>query len=345
MALTSTDETDLLLPLYRGVSETPRFATFLERLRRRTGARHAVLMLHGERQSQSQGIVVTATSMALQQLRPYRSYSLADLLELDPHLPSSVGMADVRIVRFPLGDGPGGWLLIASDSPCTAAGGALLSSVAPYVQAMLAALGDLERERAVALLSSEGLSRSATGWMLLDSEARIVALEPETARRIARRTGISPQQGERLRGILAGGERRLADAARRFAESACDEPDHAVLLAEPRLDAVLTPVDRNDDTARAFPSATLVAWCRFEGSNHESETRIPALAQLYDLPAREAELAIALADGLSIAEAAARMGLTLETARNYSKRLYAKLDVSGQAQLVRRVLLSGAALA
>ncbi|MFD2136325.1 helix-turn-helix transcriptional regulator [Novosphingobium resinovorum] len=52
---------------------------------------------------------------------------------------------------------------------------------------------------------------------------------------------------------------------------------------------------------------------------------------------REAQLAIALNEGQSIAEAAENMGLTLETARNYSKRLYAKLGVRGQAELVRLV--------
>jgi DNA-binding CsgD family transcriptional regulator len=39
------------------------------------------------------------------------------------------------------------------------------------------------------------------------------------------------------------------------------------------------------------------------------------------------------------------MGLTLETARNYSKRIYAQLDVRGQAELVRYVLHSGARFA
>ncbi|MEJ2459021.1 MAG: helix-turn-helix transcriptional regulator, partial [Novosphingobium sp.] len=65
----------------------------------------------------------------------------------------------------------------------------------------------------------------------------------------------------------------------------------------------------------------------------------------FELPRREAELAVALNEGLSIAEAAERMGLTLETARNYSKRLYAKLGVRGQAQLVRLVSDSVAVMA
>ena len=69
------------------------------------------------------------------------------------------------------------------------------------------------------------------------------------------------------------------------------------------------------------------------------------LAQLSGLPRREAELALRLSQGRSIAEAAADMGLTLETVRNYSKRIYAQLGLRGQADLVRYVFESGAILA
>lgn len=44
-------------------------------------------------------------------------------------------------------------------------------------------------------------------------------------------------------------------------------------------------------------------------------------------------------------EAAHMMGLTDETARNYSKRIYAKMGVRGQAELVRLIFLSSASLA
>jgi len=47
-----------------------------------------------------------------------------------------------------------------------------------------------------------------------------------------------------------------------------------------------------------------------------------------------------MADGDSIAEAGEALGLTVETARNYSKRIYTKTGAQGQADLVR-ILLSG----
>jgi DNA-binding CsgD family transcriptional regulator len=46
-----------------------------------------------------------------------------------------------------------------------------------------------------------------------------------------------------------------------------------------------------------------------------------------------------------VADAAHALGLTLETARNYTKRIYSKLALTGQADLVRYVLTSLAPLA
>ena len=76
-----------------------------------------------------------------------------------------------------------------------------------------------------------------------------------------------------------------------------------------------------------------------------SPARAAQLAALFGLARREAELAVGLADGLSLSEAGEALGLTIETTRNYSKRLYAKLGVRGQAEVVRLVGESAAALA
>jgi DNA-binding CsgD family transcriptional regulator len=65
----------------------------------------------------------------------------------------------------------------------------------------------------------------------------------------------------------------------------------------------------------------------------------------HDLSEREAALAIALSRGQTIVEAGRDLHLTHETARNYSKRIYAKTGTSGQADLVRMVLSGLAPLA
>ena len=69
------------------------------------------------------------------------------------------------------------------------------------------------------------------------------------------------------------------------------------------------------------------------------------LEHLWALSPSEARLTAAIANGLSLVEAAEELGLTTETARNYSKRVYAKTGARGMADLVRLALTSVAVLA
>lgn len=62
------------------------------------------------------------------------------------------------------------------------------------------------------------------------------------------------------------------------------------------------------------------------------------IAATLRLSMREAALAHAMSQGQSIVEAGSGLQLTRETARNYSKRIYAKTGTSGQADLVRMIL-------
>jgi DNA-binding NarL/FixJ family response regulator len=70
-----------------------------------------------------------------------------------------------------------------------------------------------------------------------------------------------------------------------------------------------------------------------------------ALQALHGLSAREAALAQAISCGEPLVEAGLELGLTVETARNYSKRIYGKTGAAGQADLVRMVLTGLAPLA
>jgi DNA-binding CsgD family transcriptional regulator len=63
------------------------------------------------------------------------------------------------------------------------------------------------------------------------------------------------------------------------------------------------------------------------------------LRELYALTAVEARLASRLSQGQSVEEAAMAMGVTVNTARAYLKRIYSKLGVRRQSDLIRRLLL------
>jgi DNA-binding CsgD family transcriptional regulator len=76
-----------------------------------------------------------------------------------------------------------------------------------------------------------------------------------------------------------------------------------------------------------------------------SGVQAKVLADALGISPSEARLAIRLAEGQSLVEAAAALGITTGTARSYSKSLFAKTGTRGQAELVRLVLTNVAALA
>lgn len=354
MALTSRDETDLLLPLFRGLAEPRPFSSFLDRVRRRTGAEYVGLVQrigrgpHAEVRESHAGIDLRARAQAddpldthaldrahYDSLRPGRVYSIAEFFDHDPvyrtermRRMQKLGIADERVVRIPdIGD-VSAWLMMARSGPCTASDSALLSSLAPYVEEALRSHVELERHRVRAAVSVQGLARSATAWMVMDGEARLLSIDPRLDAWMRETLGYSPRIGERLRDLGPRAERELMAAAAHFTGDDAGPARPVLLFDYPRLEALLT-------TTTDMPRRSMLVLCRLP--NARTGESVERLARLFDLPPREAELAVALNEGLTIAEAARRMGLTLETTRNYSKRLFAKLGVRGQPELVRLV--------
>lgn len=362
MALTARDETDLLLPLLSGLTESGPFSTFLERLRRRTGADYVGLVIrtgrgpHAEVQGFHAGIDLRARAQeddpldihALDRvhydsLRPGRVYAIAEFFDHDPVYRAErkrrmlrLGIADERVVRLPDIEDVNAWLMLARAGPCSATDSALLSSLAPYVEQALRVHVEQERLRIRASVSVQGLARSATAWMVLDREARLLSIDPRLDAWMRETLGYTPRIGERLRDLGGRAERELMANALHFTDANPGPPRPLLLFDHPRLEALLTATSD-------MPRPSMLVLCRLP--NARTPASAQRLARLFDLPPREAELAIALNEGLSIAEAAERMGLTLETARNYSKRLYAKLGVRGQPELVRLVCDSVAVMA
>jgi DNA-binding CsgD family transcriptional regulator len=362
MALTSIDETDLLLPLIAGIADAAQFREFLERLRRRSDAQyvsivtrlgdgvhaemtdfHAGRELPSEARERDPFEMHTLERLHYDQLRPGRVYSVSEFVDHDPVFRaeriakmSRLGIADERVVRLPGVMGTDAWLILARAKPCEAADSALLSSLAPYVGAALRSYVMLEDHRIRASFSTQGMARSATAWMAFDREARLYGIDPRLDVWIRANLGYTPRVGERLRDLGVHAERELAAAALEFVSDIPPPPRAMMLHEAPRLEALLTATSE-------LPRPSMLALCRLP--NARTSASAERLAQLFGLPPREAELAIALNEGLSIAEAASRMGLTLETARNYSKRLYAKLGVRGLPELVRLVCDSVAVMA
>ena len=75
--------------------------------------------------------------------------------------------------------------------------------------------------------------------------------------------------------------------------------------------------------------------------DRRAEIDWPVVAETFALTPREAELAVLLARGLNIAQAAVQMHIRLDTARGYLKAIQGKTQTHRQSELVSLLLRSG----
>ena len=207
-----------------------------------------------------------------------------------------------RVVRVDEPGGSSGWLTIARHQrDFSAADGALLGGLAPHLAGALRTWAVLTRERLAGDMAEAALRRAGVGWIAFAADGRVIA-HSDAAAAAARLAGS--------RDVMKPGLVMLRDTP----------PTWMLLVPGIERVAAIGLVD----VARAGDPAA----------------RAAVLAGLFGLAPSEARLAAALADGATIAEAAAALGLTVETARNYSKRVFAKSRTHGQPDLIRAIAAS-----
>lgn len=365
------EDAALLAPLVEGLVEDPPWRGFLNALRSRVRADYAslvfrplplgtpearVIHLYSGEASPPPISKLYRESLYLRDPMPYhameegRAYALHELLRFgDPRhdayldqLLAPSGMNHMRMIRLAERGGVNGWITITRrHSEFAADIDGLLENLAPYLRAALGSFAALERERMGAEIEREAVRRMNFGWVTLDGEGRVLDADPQAMRMLTASNGLTRTRDGRLSAHGAGLRRQLAEAIGELVRDPGARPRALVLSREPWLDLLLVPSGRLTGTTRAAPAVL----CYLHADHWSSADRCGQLAQLFDLTAGEARLALALSRGLSIAEAGPEVGLTVESARTYSKRIYAKTGARGQADLVRFIHRSVLAIA
>lgn len=357
------DETDLLPAIYDGPFEQPMWSTFLDRLRQRTRADYAGIFFRRPDQSLTQTVELYSGRNTMPDLRrlfgdpAYRADPLPDfalreervyaLEELvDPvkaaHRPLRVpGAADVRIVRVAEPGGLSAWLSLTTTGVSLApADAALLSKIAPHFRRSLRTYAEIERERAGARVAAEVLERLNFGWVRLDARGHVLELSDAAAKLLQHGAGLKRTQSGRLMALDPLVDRRLSAVIRAVADEGNSRARALNISQDPWVDLLLMP---DPGAPSSAGNGAMMAY--IQGDNRSLSDRHEQIAELFGLLPSEARFALLLSRGLSIAEAGARLGLTIETARNYSKKIYAKTGARGQADLVRFLLTSVLSLA
>lgn len=347
MAITPTDESNLLLPLFEGIFEEPVWETFLRRLALRTGAdrvrltvmnsaapdqtplRRRVLADRLAREDDA-GEPEAFDARTYAALRPNRVYSLDEIRDFDrpadraaqSEALAAARIGDARLIRVAGRGDLNAWIVLLSERAVFgAADSALLTSLAPAVAtalALFAAIGGLKLRADTA---RDTLALLGIEQEILDRSGHVLGA-------LARSGTFAPTPSP-----------ALAEACTSLAEAPLDKRQY---IHSDGRDLLLRPAGKNRE-GLAHPAAA-IAMQRI-ALNRTAASSAAILTKQFGLSAREAALAEALSRGVPLIDAGRALQLTAETTRNYSKRIYAKTGTSGQADLVRLVLTSLAPLA
>ena len=360
MSLSRTDETNLVLPLFEGIFETPVWETFLRRLLQRTGAQRVRMTVrNGSAPNQpplrrrvladrfadqhDPGEPGPLDQRAYGNLRPNRVYTLDEMRDFNDAavreeqdaVLAAAGIGDARLIRV-AGQGElNAWIVLLHERPSFgAADSALLSALAPAMAVALAIYAQLGTLRLRAETAEESLALLGIGQALLDAEGHVLVAD-----RLAQEALPLPAAGSRTQ---AAGQAQLAQACAAMANA--PPATRAVVKLDGRegKDLLLRPA-RSDPAGLPHPAAAVASFRTGRREDAASAARV--IARSMGLSDREAALAEAIGQGVPLVDAGRALQLTTETTRNYSKRIYAKTGAAGQADLVRMVLTGLAPLA
>jgi DNA-binding CsgD family transcriptional regulator len=184
---------------------------------------------------------------------------------------------------------------------------------------------------------------NAEGMMLVDPSGRLIWADAEARAHLAER-GAFRISGGRLELSDAAATHRLEAAVRACAQSGTSGVRRVeVFLSCPLSGASLVvEVLRNNALADApFPlvddSAAATALILVHHHQRRAERRREALKERYGLTRAEARLALEIAKGDGRAAAAARAGISVNTARTHLVSIFSKMGVQRQSELIRRI--------
>lgn len=355
------DDSGLLAALHQGVFEQPLWCGFLKKLRNVSGAPYVSLALKPLKEERVVELFAgSSTSLYLDQLladqhvvdrpmqrmRDSRIYTLEELLDpvnrslqpLRQMLGAKLEISNMRSVRVTDPSGMSAWLSCAGGREVRSSVSAVLTALVPHLSIALRCFAALQRERFHSAATTEARGRLNSGWLALDARCRIVEMTPHLEQLFQRSNVLSRGRYGRLTPASPVADRELTQMVKNFEQNS-DEPPRSINLSrDPLIDILVRPI--HDQTRSVARSA--VAIVHVNGDQWSQSDRCGQLIDLFGLLPSEARLAWAIAQGMSMKEAAEHLSLKPETARTYSKQIYAKMGVRGQAELVRQIFLSTA---
>jgi DNA-binding CsgD family transcriptional regulator len=351
---------------YEGAIEADPWSSFLHELRTGLSSKSAMLMfaLPGERGAprdldDADWQVSALTSLYYSTYAPLnpigyaamtagRAYSLYDFVDREALVASPyyteflrrIGLHYALVVRLPADDGVSAWLNIsrgedAGDYDAEERRG--LEALAPHLHRALRIHARLQTAEVRLSAYSRPSETIKVAALLLDAAGRVSEMN-EHARQLLARTSALALANQRL-AFADPVDRRAYDEAFGRVMQPDSDPDYAVLAVGARfgagLNLLLRRFNANQRGAAPFAGVLYV-----KDPREQAYAQADAVSVLFGLKPMEARLAVAIANGSSVREAAAALGVTEMTVRTYMKRVLEKVGASRQADLVKLITSS-----
>jgi DNA-binding CsgD family transcriptional regulator/PAS domain-containing protein len=224
----------------------------------------------------------------------------------------------------------------------------LLEQIAPHLRQAIEIYARLNHMTSERDLYAGAVDQLSVATIILDQQGQLLNTNGLARALLEERDGLG-QRDQRLH--LEGRElnRALHEALEAIVRARQgDETSVVKALRVPRssgrsdLGLVIRPVPTSEWSEG--PSSPCAAVFISDPDLRDSSSQ-QGLAELFGLTPAEANLALLLARGLSLAEASETQNISQHTARAQLKSIFAKTGVSRQAELVRLILKSVASLA
>lgn len=370
----SLDDYDRLLgALYQGALESPPWQAALQLMRDRLQAGHVTLMLRPP-SPESTGVMINTGSVTQQGVESYETHFFA----LDPFVRLSEGQvvtAEELIgkqwlqstvyqeylkpldIRHLLGadiytkDGIECRLRITRShdaTPFSAADKALVKRLLPHLKRSIqihAQLDFLECERA---LFAGAVNRLLLGMVSFDQNGVIIETNPEARRILGEKDGIwlagnnlcldNSQESRDLQRLLRQALTGAAGAATAEGPGMVEAMAVTRPSGRAKLGVLIKAVPMGQ-FSESKQRPAVVVFLRDPESNAAQPSQ-ELVRRLFGLTRMEAQLALLLAEGLTLDEAAEKMNVRRNTARTHLRSIFCKTGVTRQTMLVRLLLNS-----
>nr|WP_180206712.1 helix-turn-helix transcriptional regulator [Pseudomonas sp. SbOxS1]NYU06979.1 helix-turn-helix transcriptional regulator [Pseudomonas sp. SbOxS1] len=221
---------------------------------------------------------------------------------------------------------------------------ALCAMFLPHLRRALQLHNLLDRSESLSELYSQAISRLSVATLVLDESGSVLRVNPVAQEILARSDGLK-LVGGRLEATYPSDNRELQRLIR--AAFSPDAPKDAEAMSVTRpsglvnLGVVVESIPSLDWAEEKGQPAALVYIRDASSKSLASEV---VTKQLFNLTKAETALAMELANGLSLEEAAEILNIRRNTARAHLRSIFSKTGVRRQTELVRIMLNSVVAL-